>query len=733
MSNAVRTKPPRNRTTTPLGRPATPGQGLRRDVQGLRAAAVLLVVIAHFWPAWLPGGYIGVDIFFVISGFLMTKHLLGELGRTGNVRLGAFYLRRIKRLLPAALTVALISLAAAWAFLPFPRWTSLAWETIAATAYVENWVLADKSLDYSAESAAPSTVQHYWSLSVEEQFYLVWPLFLLGLFLFASRWRLPSVPVVRCGLSALGVLSLAICVHLTYASPSEAYFVTQTRVWEFAAGGLVATFAASSSAPAGRDARPGRDATTRQESGIVQWKGCAQWVGSGLIVLAAVSFNGDTPFPGAAALIPVAGTMLVLASGPHHPRWSPNVLLTAGPAQFLGNVSYSLYLWHWPLIVLAPSMLGRDPTFNDRVFLLVGAVALAALTKHLVEDPGRSALLPGASIGRVLALTAACMTAVSVVAGAMIVSVGNAERAHAAVLEDASRSRCFGAGSLHPDRLCPSPLGPPVVDVVTSAESYERSAPECGAGSVPLRIGKLNRLIECDFAEGTAPTATVWLVGDSHAEQWQAAIFELARQNRWMVKRSVVDGCPIVDATRVAFKGKPTTSKEYQAKCLKWSTAVSERITAEVPDMVFVSSFGAVETIDDGTGRSQLEQYRDGFSRRALPWAKSGSEVFVLRDTPLTLDRTTEECLTQNRGAALDCSNNATEALPVDPLVEAARAAGSDRIRVLDLSDQFCPDGRCYASIGGAHVYYDDNHVTSTYMRSLAPALAADIDAGREG
>ncbi|MHA7263853.1 acyltransferase family protein [Arthrobacter sp. TMN-37] len=715
MSNAVRTMaPPASRTTR--------AKEVRRDVQGLRAVAVLLVVVAHLWPAWLPGGYVGVDVFFVISGFLMTKHLLSELGRTGGVRLGAFYLRRIKRLLPAAFTVALVSLAAAWIFLPFPRWASLAWETIAATAYVENWVLADKSLNYSADNAAPSTVQHYWSLSVEEQFYLVWPLVLLGLFLLAARWRLPSVPVVRAGLAVLGGLSLLVCIHLTHTSPSEAYFVTQTRVWEFAAGGLVAT------------AAPFRLFARGRPGGLgLGLSGAAQVLGLGLILFAAVNFTEDTAFPGAAALLPVTGTMLVLASGPHHPRWSPNTALAAPPVQFLGDISYSLYLWHWPLIVLAPSVLDRDPTLADEVLLLVVAVALAALTKSLVEDPGRTSLLAGAPLGRVLALTAASMAAVSVVAAAMIVSVERAERDHSAVLKDASRSSCFGAGSLQPDRLCPDPLGLPATEVVTAAESYERPAPECGRAADPLWIKKANRLIECDFAGGAEPAATVWLVGDSHAEQWQAAIFELARQNRWVVKKSVVDGCPVVDVPRVAFKGKPTTSEAYRKKCLKWSGEVSERITAEKPELVFVSSFGVVEEIGDGTGRPQFEQYRDGFARRALPWAEAGSEVFVLRDTPLTLNRTTSECLAHNSTDPRACSNDGADALPADPLAEAAKAADADRIKVLDLSDQFCPDGRCYASIGGAHVYYDDNHVTSTYMRSLAPALAADLEASRAG
>jgi hypothetical protein len=197
-----------------------------------------------------------------------------------------------------------------------------------------------------------------------------------------------------------------------------------------------------------------------------------------------------------------------------------------------------------------------------------------------------------------------------------------------------------------------------------------------------------------------------------------------------MLKRSLLGGCPLIDVKRTSFKDMPSDAGAQKA-CLDWSRQVSDRITAEAPDIVFVSSFAAAEPVDDGTGRSQLDQYRDGFAQRIIPWAANGSDVYVLRDTPLTLGRTTPDCLSKNLDTPRDCSVDRGEALPVDPLAEAALAAESARIRVLDLSDQFCPDGRCYASIGGAHVYYDDDHVTSTYMRSLIPALAESFNASR--
>ncbi|TDK24168.1 acyltransferase [Arthrobacter crusticola] len=695
-------------------------KGARRDIQALRAVAVGLVVLNHLWPSSLPGGYVGVDVFFVISGFLISKHLLGELDRTGTVRLGAFYARRIKRLLPAALTVSVVSLTAAWVFLPFPRWESIAQETVAATLYVENWFLAARSVDYSAANAAASTAQHYWSLSVEEQFYLVWPVFLLGLFLLAARLRLRRQPTVRLGLAAVGILSLVFCIFITYTSRSEAYFVTPARVWEFAAGGLLGTLAAA-------------NIPSYRLGGRLRLSGMAQWLGCALILLSALTFDESTFFPGSAALVPVAGTMLVLWSGPHHPRWSPNVLLAVKPVQFIGDISYSLYLWHWPLIVIAPGVLDRDLSNWDRAALLGASVVLAVLTKYLIEDPGRTRLFKGFSPRRIFTLTLVAMAVVTVTAGAMVFTASSLQREQSAALDAASGGPCFGAKSLTAGRHCADPFGPPAVAEVSADDAPWKSAKECTKADNPIVVDGKVRLTECNFANGTAAAVTVWLVGDSHAEHWQSAVTELARQNNWVLRKSLFPGCPIVDVERVAFKGKPVRDPGFDSSCRGWSSSVSQRINEERPDIIFVSSFGAGETIEDGTGRPQLEQYRDGFAERITPWANHGAEVYVLRDTPLTLGRTTADCLTKNRDAPVECSTDGSEALAVDPLAEAAQAEQSSRIKVLDFSDQFCPGGRCYAAIGGVHVYFDDDHVTGTYMRSLIPEFAKRFNASRSG
>ncbi|MBG6223698.1 peptidoglycan/LPS O-acetylase OafA/YrhL [Arthrobacter sp. CAN_A2] len=700
IDHAARVGPPKR---------AKVGKPQRRDIQALRALAVLLVVVNHFWPDLLTGGYVGVDVFFVISGYLITQHLLGELKRTGRIRLGQFYARRARRLLPAALLVALLSLLVATVYLPTDRLISIGRETIASTLYVENWSLAAQSVDYSALNNQASTVQHYWSLSVEEQFYLVWPLLLIGVYLLASRRRSPQT-FVLAALAGVGAASFAFSIYLTYTSRSEAYFVTPTRVWEFAAGGLIA---AAASTWFSDERYPVR----------LQVAGLAQWTGLGLIAASALMFDDSTYFPGYLAAVPVVGTALIIASGPRSPLWSPNTLLGVTAVQTLGNISYSLYLWHWPVLILLPWIIDRPLDASDLLLAVVLSVILAGLTKKYVEDPGRSRLLPGASPRRIMVVTVAATMTLTLICAGLIVGATFTQATEARRLDALSGGDCFGAKSLSAV-TCEQPFGPPAVTGVGDEEAPWFTDEQCGPHPDPIVVGDDRLLTLCDFSDGREGAETVWLIGDSHAEQWKAAILPLARENHWRLNISLLGGCPYVDAKRSAFMGAETTDGKVQQRCLEWSRSVSDRVLAAPPDVVFLSSFSVGEEIDDGTGRPQLDQYRTAFSDRVVPWTARGTEIYVIRDTPLTLDRSTPECLARNEESPLDCANPTSQALPPDPAAEAARTLEEPGIRVIDLSDRFCPDDTCYAAIGGLHVYFDRDHVARSYVRSLIPDFA---------
>lgn len=304
----------------------------RTDIQALRAVAVLLVVIYHLWPARITGGYVGVDVFFVISGFLITSHLLDEVDHTGTVSVTRFWARRVKRLLPAAFTVLGASLLAAFLLLPRSGLGQALLEIGASTLYVLNWILSANSIDYLAADNQPSLVQHYWSLAVEEQFYAVWPLlFIAAMWITAKLVKSAATPSGR-RISIAVVLLLVFAASLLFSivetarSQQSAYFITTTRVWEFAAGGLLAVL----------------PAFLRAENVGTWLRTVLSWTGFGLIVGSALTFDSSTAFPGHLALLPVVGTALIIYTGENSSPWSLEYLAPFKPVQFVGDVSYSI-------------------------------------------------------------------------------------------------------------------------------------------------------------------------------------------------------------------------------------------------------------------------------------------------------------------------------------------------------------------------------------------------------
>src|SRR4051812_16225328 len=278
---------------------------MRPEIQGLRAVAVALVLVFHLWPDAVPGGYVGVDVFFVISGFLITSHLLREAEVSGKVRLAAFWARRARRLLPASLLVLAVSAAATAAVVPISRWDQFFGEIRASALYVQNLHLAGAAVDSLAANAPPSPVRHFWSLSTEEQFYAVWPLLVATAVALAGRGASPRRRrrAVALVLGAVVVAGLAWGIHVTATDPAAASFVTPARAWEFAAGGLLAVLAPVS---ARGDA----------------WRAALGWTGAAAIGAAAFLYNSGTPFPGVAALLPVAGALAVLHAGAPSGRWA---------------------------------------------------------------------------------------------------------------------------------------------------------------------------------------------------------------------------------------------------------------------------------------------------------------------------------------------------------------------------------------------------------------------------
>lgn len=649
-----------------------------------------------------------MDVFFVISGFLITSHLLREATASGRIALASFYARRVRRLLPAALLVLLVSAAATFVLLPYPRWTRAGAEIMASAGYVENWFLAAMSVDYSALNDQATVAQHYWSLSVEEQFYLVWPLLLLGAWWWATRRAWSPRVVSAFVLSAVVVVGLGASVLATTVMPSQAYFVTYTRAWEFGVGGLLALI------PFRR--LPGLMANVLALAGFAA------------IAVAAVAFGPETPFPGAWALVPVLGTAAVIAAGTSTQRLWHSPVTSLRPVQWLGDVSYSLYLWHWPLIVLVPFAFASTMTTTMKAGILLSAVALAWLTYRFVERPGqRWRLIAGSNRRTFLAMIGGM--AVVILAGGALWGAGTARAAADVPPVSVTIQECVGPQAMQSPDRCADRFGPASETVMGPRNSYFHLPAECASRPDLLPFGEKTATVECDFSDGAADPTTVWLVGDSHAQQWQGAVLDLARQNGWSVLTSFGGGCPVTDAPFLGFRAEATEADRQI--CRDWSSAVRDAVVARIPDFVLTSSAGRVQLVDDGTGRPQEAQFVDGLVRTWQEWAEAGVTVVALGGVPFNGEVRSPDCVMVNAADPLRCAVPRAEAQPPDPYLLAVDQADSADIRAFDADPYFCDADQCYAVIGGVAVYYDADHLNLDFVRRLAPPLAEVLGVGR--
>ncbi|SDO15198.1 Peptidoglycan/LPS O-acetylase OafA/YrhL, contains acyltransferase and SGNH-hydrolase domains [Klenkia soli] len=677
-----------------------PARRFLPEVQALRAVAVLLVVVYHLWPLRLHGGFVGVDVFFVISGFLITSHLDREVQRTGRVSLPQFYARRARRLLPASMLVLVSTVVASVVFLPDGRWATTAHEVLASAFYVQNWALADRAVDYSALTDAASPVQHFWSLSVEEQFYLVWPGLVLLLVAVAVRRGRAARSLLVPGIAVVTAVSFAVSVWMTADDPAAAYFVTPTRVWELGVGALLALVTARLAERRGR-----RHAAPA--AGDARWPVVLRWAGITAVLAAAVALSSASPFPGWLAAIPVLGTAAVIAAGDGGRRDPLLRVAGWGPVQFVGSTSYSMYLWHWPLIVVVPVALGRPMAWTDKIVLFVVALGLAWATKVWVEDRGQRWSFVAVRPRRTFAVTAAAMAVVAGLAVVQLQWLDQRTAVAAAQVASAEGDPCFGAGALDPARTCTAPFGPPISTTLPEEERPWFSDDACDVDRTgPIEIAR------CRWGT-TEPTRRVVLVGDSHAEMWRGAIHALAERENWELDEILLGGCPAADARVATFDGSPIDT----GACLNWGQEATRYIAATEPDDVFTSSFASAYGFEDGP-EAGVQGYADIWDT----WADLGAAVHVLQDIPRTGGVQMPECVAAHADDPAACATPRATAFPADPAREAVGLAG-DRVQSVDLTDRFCDADRCYAVIGGAQVYWDVNHMTALYSRSLADAV----------
>ncbi|GAA1826338.1 acyltransferase family protein [Agromyces salentinus] len=683
--------------------PAAP-RAFRPDIQALRAVAVSLVLLNHLWPLRVTGGYVGVDVFFVISGFLITSHLGRELFATGRVRLGAFYARRARRLLPAALLVLAFGAIATMLWVPMISWPRAATEIAASAFYVENWVLSALSVDYSAQNDAATVAQHYWSLSVEEQFYLIWPLAMMLAWM-AARTASPTRrrAAVALTLAGIGVISLVAGIWMTWSSPAQAYFVTFTRAWEFAAGALLALAAHR----------------LRLPRAIAE---IASLLGFALILASALLFDQLTPFPGVAALVPVLGTLLVIAAGGAAARLIHERVSSLRPVQWLGDVSYSVYLWHWPLIVILPFVLLRPMTTLDKVGVLLATLVLAWLTRRFVESPGQRWTWARSSARRTFGAMVAGMAAIAVLSGGIAWGYAMDERSRTVPTDPPTAESCEGPNAVSDAAQCESPFAVPAkVVAMGERNAYYQTPDACGDLLPLLEAGDERTTRVCDYSDGSAAATDVWLIGDSHAQQWQWALFDMAREHGWRLTISFLGGCPPAE---VAFAGYGRDKSDAKnERCMRWGETAAAHIERERPAYVFTSSFTRKQLVDDGTGRPAEIQYAEGLTAYWSRWTAAGATVVVLGDPPFNAAVRDRDCVLLNASDPLRCAVGRDVAQPPDPMLLAARSSADPGVIAFDPTPYFCDEGSCYGVIGGVPAYFDGDHLNVEYTRLLRPFI----------
>jgi peptidoglycan/LPS O-acetylase OafA/YrhL len=639
------------------------------EIQGLRAVAVLAVLIYHLWPKILPGGYVGVDVFFVISGYLITGSLFKEFEGTGRISIAGFYARRVRRLLPAA-TLVCLAVAASIPFFPRAQWTDIANSLVASTLYGQNWFLAAQAVDYLADDTK-GPMNHFWSLSVEGQYYIVWPLILLPILHLARCTRLSPRAAFGWFVGLIGLSSLAYSVWLTPLDPGVAYFATTTRAWELALGGALAVFPVAQ-----RLAEPFRAALGQ--------------VGLAAIALACTVYSDQTSFPGYAAVLPTLGAAaVILTSGTRLP-WAAGGVLKARAFQYLGDISYSLYLWHWPLIVLYGTVAARNIGPRSGLVLALAALALAHLSKVCVEDPFRSARFP---TRRTLMAGLACI-ALTVVSGLSYVA-WTSDDAGAVVAGGLPR----GAVAMHDPKY--DWRQEDVARVVPQPAVARKDVPSAYARKCHQNQSR-SEVLSCDFGDPNSRLKIVML-GDSHATHWFPTFEEIARRQPIYFRGVAKSAC--LFSLEPVYNG---ALKRSYTECAEWSQNVIEWLAREKPDVVLISQ-------SPGYPTAALEGMSAAWER--LLAMKLNVQAVV--STPW-MPFEPSKCFMASTSWVTDCVPERATVFKLDLTQAAAQRL---KIPTLDFLDRFCRLTHCPTVIGGVFVYRDRHHMTATFARTLAEEM----------
>jgi peptidoglycan/LPS O-acetylase OafA/YrhL len=649
----------------------------RADIEGLRAVAAFLVAAYHIWLNRVSGG---VDVFFVVSGYLITNSLLRRFEEGGISRFINFWLGLARRLFPAAFLVLYAVTLASMVWLPQVRWGQTIQELFASVFYYQNWQLAYNAVDYLAQHNEASPVQHFWAMSVQGQFYILWPFIIFGSAIIARHIikRPMKVVLIPVLIIVLG-LSLSYSVYETSHTQAWAYFDTFTRLWEFCLGGLAAVLISNLTIP-------------KPMSTWISWLGLIAIVTCGLVL------QVSTVFPGYAALWPTLGALCIILAGSHEDRFGVSRFLAWKPLQWLGKMSYAFYLWHWPILVFYLIIFGNEqvPLLDGWIIIIV-SLCLSYLTTTFVEKPIRDLKISGAS-QKLAAVAMACMVPVVALISAWSASV---ERPyHAPSVADVDNKYPGAMVLLNPELAETIDSNVPMVPAPVQARD---DLPKV-YGDKCHQSQKKSEVILCEYGELKKPKYTIAVVGGSHSAHWLPALEEFAEEER----------IRIISATKSSCR---FTSDADDNSCREWNDKLITMLIANPPDLVFTTA--------DSGDKNNKGRVPKGFLEQWSKLRKAGVKVFAIRDN-YWFKFDVPSCVEEHGADSVKCTVEREKALPKESAWDKLDDK-PENVYYADLSDYLCDDRYCRPVVGNVLVYRDKHHLTATYARTLAPMLKEKI------
>ncbi len=688
-----------------------PTQRFRGDIQGLRGIAVLFVLLFHASVPGFKGGFVGVDIFFVLSGYLITGNLLREVKATGHIKLREFYARRIRRLLPASLLVLLTTLIVVAIWFPPLLLPGAALDISSAGLYVSNLDFAIRATDYFSASTIPSPVLHFWSLGVEEQFYLFWPL-LIAL----AAWKKKN-KAFRVFILSLLVFaaSLTFANLLLDSDQPWGFFSLPSRAWELILGAILATLATLG------------QGVWKLPRPIALLIGC---VGLGLVIYSGLTQSDPLRFPGTTALTPTLGAFLIIAAGSVQEITLPSQILSLKFLQGIGKISYSLYLWHWPVLVIPQVIAGNHLSLVKRLLLALLSIALAALTERFVERPFRRGFVISLQPFRNIAIAGilAALLAVSAF-GADYAATGSLRNKHGGATAADLRS-FIDSLTIKTTPLNTIPARPATVDFSVPANlepellnaGHDRPLPYGDRCHTQLNLKPSTK--PCIYGDKTSAT-TVVLFGDSHALAWFPAFNEVAKERHWKLLSLTMSACSPADIPAY----NPATAS-LMLSCPIWRRASIQRIIAVHPFLVLVASSSGFQTEVKGvvaTGDARKAPFVTGMKKTIAQLQSSGARVVMMSDTP-ALAQDPLICLSAHPKSTLACATPVAQAISDDWIALETQIAATNSISLIKPQLWVCPTNPCPVVIGNILTYFDPGHMTATFSQALAGRLKNAIE-----